>query len=76
MWVGMQVNSDMTSKDKKISQGSRFCSRRGILSAKALLFLTEYLLFWRGEIFGKLVCWRADRAGYGSERNIRLVDFW
>ena len=40
----MQVNSDTTSKDTKISPGSRVCS--SILSAKTLLFLTEYLLFW------------------------------
>ena len=44
----MQVNSDTTSKDTKISSGSRVCSR--ILSAKTLMFLTEYLLFWRGEV--------------------------
>ena len=44
----MQVNSDTTSKDTKISSGSRVCSR--ILLAKTLLFLTEYLLLWRGEV--------------------------
>ena len=42
-WVGMQVNSDTTSKDTRISSGSTDKVR--IFSTKDALFLTVYLLF-------------------------------
>ena len=42
-WVGMQVNSETTSKDTRISSGSTDKVR--IFSTKDALFLTVYLLF-------------------------------
>ena len=62
----MQVNSDTTSKDTKISSGSRVCSC--ILLAKTALLLTEYLLFWRGE----MIAMRCLESSY-VEEPIELV---
>ena len=42
-WVGMQVNSETTSKDTRISSGSTDKAR--IFSTKDALFSTVYLLF-------------------------------
>ena len=42
-WVGMQVNSDTTSKDTRISSGS--IDKVRIFLTKDALFLTVYLLF-------------------------------
>ena len=46
-WVGMQVNSDTTSKDTRISSGSTDIVR--IFSTKDALFFILYLLFWSGD---------------------------